>query len=77
MTESATSKYERLESIRADIDTHHADATEKQESRGKRSAMQRVLALLDEGSFTELDAMVKHRATDFGMDKKFPVAMAW
>ncbi len=72
MTGSATSKYDRLESMRAEIQEHHETAAEKQKSRGKRSAMQRVLALLDEGSFVELDAMVKHRATDFGMAAKHP-----
>ena len=72
MTQSARSKYERLQSLRADIAAQHEKALNKQEGKGKRSAMQRVLALLDEDSFVELDAMVKHRATDFGMDAKHP-----
>lgn len=72
MTESASSKYERLQKLRSEIEEQHESARVKQEGRGKRSAMQRVLALLDEGSFVELDAMVKHRATDFGMAAKHP-----
>ena len=72
MTESASSKYERLQNLRLEIEEQHESARTKQESRGKRSAMQRVLTLLDEGSFVELDAMVKHRATDFGMAAKHP-----
>lgn len=72
MTESATSKYERLQNLRSEIAEQHESARIKQEGRGKRSAMQRVLALLDEGSFVELDAMVKHRASDFGMAAKHP-----
>ncbi len=72
MTESASSRYERLQKLRAEIEEQHESARVKQESRGKRSAMQRVLALLDEGSFVELDSMVKHRATDFGMAAKHP-----
>ena len=72
MTESASSKYERLQNLRLEIEEQHESARTKQESRGKRSAMQRVLTLLDEGSFVELDAIVKHRATDFGMAAKHP-----
>ncbi len=72
MTETAVSKYAQLESLRAEIEAHHESAAAKQQARGKRSALQRVLALLDEGSFVELDTMVKHRATDFGMDAKHP-----
>ena len=72
MTESASSKYDRLAAVRSEITAQHDVAAEKQHARGKRSALQRVLALLDEDSFVELDAMVKHRATDFGMDKKHP-----
>lgn len=72
MTESASSKYERLKLLRSEIEEQHESARTKQEGRGKRSAMQRVLALLDESSFVELDAMVKHRASDFGMSAKHP-----
>ncbi|OKL51879.1 methylmalonyl-CoA carboxyltransferase [Buchananella hordeovulneris] len=46
----------------------HADAAAaRQHARGRRSARQRLLALLDEGSFVELDALAEHRCTDFGM----------
>ncbi len=72
MTETANSKYQRLLGLRKEIEAQHASAQEKQESRGKRSAMARVLSLLDEGSFTELDSMVRHRASDFGMAAKHP-----
>jgi propionyl-CoA carboxylase beta chain len=47
-----------------------ADAIEKQHARGKLSARERVDALVDEGSFTELDAFVVHRANAFGLDEK-------
>lgn len=73
MTESSSSKYERLEQLRSDLTEHHRAAQTKQESKGKRSAMERVLALLDDGSFTELDSLVKHRASDFGMAAKHPL----
>ena len=41
---------------------------EQQHARGRLSARERLDLLLDEGSFTELDAFVTHRASDFGMD---------
>jgi propionyl-CoA carboxylase beta chain len=43
---------------------------EKQHQAGKLTARERVEALLDPGSFQELDALVTHRSRDFGMDGK-------
>ena len=37
---------------------------------GKKTARERIAPLLDEGSFVELDAFVRHRSTNFGLDKK-------
>jgi propionyl-CoA carboxylase beta chain len=45
------------------------DRIEKQHNAGKLTARERVDLLLDSGSFTEIDKMVKHRCTDFDMDK--------
>ena len=45
-------------------------AIEKQHAKGKYTARERISMLLDEGSFEELDMFVKHRCTNFGMDKK-------
>lgn len=42
---------------------------QKQHSEGKLTARERINLLLDEGSFVEIDAFVKHRSTNFGMDK--------
>jgi propionyl-CoA carboxylase beta chain len=36
------------------------------------TARERVEALLDEGSFTELDELARHRSTNFGMEKNRP-----
>ncbi len=41
----------------------------KQHDAGKKTARERILALLDDGSFIETDAFVTHRSTEFGMDK--------
>jgi acetyl-CoA carboxylase carboxyltransferase component len=40
-----------------------------QHEKGKMTARERIDALLDAGSFTELDAFVEHRCTDLGMDE--------
>ena len=49
-----------------------ARAVEKQHAKGKKTARERIAALLDEGSFTELDALARHRSTAFGQDKNRP-----
>ena len=36
----------------------------------KLTARERIEALLDKGTFVELDKHVVHRCTDFGMEKK-------
>jgi propionyl-CoA carboxylase beta chain len=41
-----------------------------QHKKGKLSARERLRYLLDKGSFEEIGALVKHRSTDFGMDKQ-------
>jgi len=45
---------------------------EKQHNAGKMTARERILTLLDSESFIELDALVKHRSNNFGLDKKKP-----
>ncbi|MFC4333732.1 acyl-CoA carboxylase subunit beta [Salininema proteolyticum] len=47
-------------------------AIEKQHERGKQTARERIEALLDEGSFTEVDSLRRHRSTDFGMEANRP-----
>lgn len=43
---------------------------EKQHKSGKMTARERINMLMDESSFVELDAFVKHRCTEFGMEKE-------
>src|SRR5262244_1900254 len=43
---------------------------ERQHKEGKMSARERIEFLLDEGTFEELDKMVTHRSTDFGMEQQ-------
>jgi len=49
-----------------------ARAVEKQHSRGKKTARERIAMLLDEGSFVELDELARHRSTNFGLDRTRP-----
>ncbi len=43
---------------------------EKQHAQGKYSARERIEMLLDKGSFEEYDMFVKHRCTNFGLEKQ-------
>lgn len=43
---------------------------EAQHARGKLTARERLNILLDEGSFEELDSLVLHRSTEFGIDQQ-------
>ena len=45
-------------------------AIEKEHESGKLTARERILKLLDEGSFVEIDAYLEHRCDNFGMGKK-------
>jgi propionyl-CoA carboxylase beta chain len=49
-----------------------ARAVEKQHAKGKMTARERIDALLDEGSFVELDELARHRSTNFGMAASRP-----
>ncbi len=46
------------------------DRLAAQKAKGKLTARERIDVLLDKGSFHEVDALVVHRETNFGMDKK-------
>jgi acetyl-CoA carboxylase carboxyltransferase component len=43
---------------------------DSQHAKGKFTARERILMLLDEGSFEEFDMFVTHRCTNFGMEKE-------
>jgi propionyl-CoA carboxylase beta chain len=49
------------------------DRIAKQHAEGKKTARERIIDLLDPGTFVELDKLVVHRTTDFGMaENKVP-----
>src|SRR3954466_13056353 len=49
-----------------------ARAIEKQHAKGKKTARERVVELLDEGSFVEGAELARHRSTAFGMESNRP-----
>ena len=44
---------------------------EQQHKKGKLTARERLMLLLDEGSFEEMGKFVMHRSKDFGLDKEY------
>jgi acetyl-CoA carboxylase carboxyltransferase component len=61
----------RLEQLRAEaLEGGGPVRVERQHAWGKLTARERLDLLLDPGSFTELDAFVTHRATEFGLDQQ-------
>jgi acetyl-CoA carboxylase carboxyltransferase component len=49
-----------------------ARATEAQHAKGKLTAPERLALLFDEGTFTEIEPLRRHRATGFGLEAKKP-----
>ena len=47
-------------------------AVDKQHAKGKLTAMERIEALLDEGSFQQLDGLARHRSHNFGLENERP-----
>jgi acetyl-CoA carboxylase carboxyltransferase component len=60
---------ELKESIRGGPDP---GATERQHDKGKLTVRERIDLLLDKGSFTEIEALRRHRATGFGLEGRRP-----
>jgi propionyl-CoA carboxylase beta chain len=66
----------KLEDLRrreqAALHAGSARAVEKRHAQGRKTARERVEALLDEGSFVELDQFARHRTRNFGLDEQRP-----
>jgi len=68
---STADKLERLGAMRAAArEGGGAKRLEQQHARGKLSARERLELLLDEATFTEIDAFVTHRTSEFGLDEE-------
>ena len=64
-------KIEKLEKLREAAKLGGGEEKIKaQHEKGKLTARERIELLVDEGSFQEVDMMVKHRSSDFGIDKQ-------
>src|SRR5213083_613250 len=71
--ETYEEKLAQLEELRLQaIHSASEDAVERQHAKGKLTARERVEALLDPGSFRELDTFVRHRTYEFEMHKRRP-----
>jgi acetyl-CoA carboxylase carboxyltransferase component len=49
------------------------EAVEKQKSKGKGTARERISQLLDPDSFVEIDEFVTHRCSNFGLEERKPL----
>src|ERR1700689_5127396 len=75
--ETFVEKLAQLEALKYKaIHAGSAAAVEKQHAKGKYTARERIAKLLDPGSFQELDVFVRHRTTDFDMQRTRPYAEA-
>ncbi len=61
-----------LDTRREEAASRRRNAVDKQHAKGKQTAMERIEALLDEGSFQQLDGLARHRSHAFGMDRTRP-----
>ncbi|MFD7017250.1 acyl-CoA carboxylase subunit beta [Streptomyces sp. NPDC059928] len=61
-----------LRGIKDEVERGSAKATEQQHAKGKLTARERIALLFDEGSFQEVEALRRHRATGFGLEDKRP-----
>jgi acetyl-CoA carboxylase carboxyltransferase component len=50
----------------------NAKATQGQKAKGKLTVRERIVLLFDEGTFTEIEALRRHRATGFGLETRRP-----
>ncbi len=70
--ETSREKLEHLEALRAEARSGGGpELIEKQHTRGKLTARERIDLLMDPGSFQEMDAFVKTAEMAFGDSKKF------
>ncbi|HEC33319.1 MAG TPA: acyl-CoA carboxylase subunit beta [Chloroflexi bacterium] len=71
MTRTALARLEEMETQARE--GGGPERVERQHTRGKMTARERLEVLLDTGSFFELDTLATHRATEFGLDRRRPL----
>src|SRR6059058_3601111 len=71
--DSTQAKLDQLQQLREEAEHAAGEkAVERQRQQGKLLARERLVALLDPGSFVELDRFVRHRESNFGMLERRP-----
>src|SRR5258705_1548156 len=71
--DSTESKLDQLQQLREEAEHAGTDkAIDRQRQQGKLLARERLIELLDPGSFVELDRYVRHREPNFGMLERRP-----
>src|SRR5256712_12751629 len=71
--DSTASKLDQLRELRDEAEHAGTDqAIERQRQQGKLLARERLVELLDPGSFVELDRYARHREPNFGMLERRP-----
>src|SRR5947207_11717271 len=70
--ETFEEKLAQLQELREQAVHSAPEAEAKQHEKGKFTARERIEKLLDPGSFQELDTFVRHRTTEFDMEKNRP-----
>ena len=65
-------KAEILKARRTDAANKRQAAIDKQHAKGKMTALERIEAFLDEGSFQQIDGLTRHRSHNFGQEKNRP-----
>jgi methylmalonyl-CoA decarboxylase subunit alpha len=63
---------DKLDRVRRAAQAGGASETLRHRNRGRLTCRQRIAALLDEGSFQEVDLFARHRATGFGLEHRRP-----
>ncbi|RIK46392.1 MAG: methylmalonyl-CoA carboxyltransferase [Chloroflexi bacterium] len=72
-TQTDRTSLERYRARLHQLEAEQREVAERQAARGKLSARERIERLLDPGSFMEYDALVQHRSTYFGMERRKPL----
>src|SRR4051795_27071 len=70
--ETYEEKLEQLQELRELAAHSSPEAESKQHAKGKLTPRERIDKLLDPGSFEELDTFVRHRTSEFGMERNKP-----
>ncbi len=65
-------KADELIRRRTEAASRRQAAIDKQHAKGKLTAMERIEAFLDPGSFQQIDGLTRHRSHNFGLDKSRP-----